>query len=153
MNTQFRFWWHWLVVVACGVLVFSVALVTLPDLMYLLFNLLFFSASQAQLAFSEGATTYIKFVYGVLGAVMVGWSVLMLLTLVGPFRRRQREAWLSLAASLTIWFVVDSGYSVLTGFWQNAALNVAFFAGFAVPLVATYRFFRGAVQVRGTSAH
>jgi hypothetical protein len=148
MNSHFQFWWRWLVVVACGTLLFGIALIALPNFMNQVFNAVFFSASQAHLAFDAGAATYIKFVYGVLGAVMVGWAVLLLLTLIGPFRSGQREAWQSLVASIAIWFVVDSSYSVWAGFWQNAILNAVFFVGFAVPLVATYHFFRGAVRMR-----
>ncbi|MBC8042814.1 MAG: hypothetical protein IAF08_05140, partial [Rhizobacter sp.] len=78
--------------------------------------------------------------------VIVGWSVALLLTLASSFRRREREGWNTLAASVGIWFTVDSTYSLISGFWQNAVFNVVFFVCFAIPLAATYSHFEKKVE-------
>ncbi|WP_193199869.1 hypothetical protein [Nostoc sp. MG11] len=142
MNLWFRLWWYWLVIVTCGVTIFSISLVILPDFMQLFFNAMLFSSSQAHTTFDEIAYSYIKFLYGILGAVMVGWSVTLLFILAGPFHRGQREAWYAMTVSVLVWFVLDSSLSISSGFWQNAVFNTMFLIFFAIPLVATYRYFQ-----------
>jgi hypothetical protein len=142
MNLWFRLWWYWLVIVTCGVTIFSISLVILPDFMQLFFNAMLFSSSQAHTTFGEIAYSYIKFLYGILGAVMVGWSVALLFILAGPFYRGQREAWYAITVSVLVWFMLDSSLSISAGFWQNAVFNTMFLIFFAIPLVATYRYFQ-----------
>ncbi|MBW4687573.1 MAG: hypothetical protein KME40_21280 [Komarekiella atlantica HA4396-MV6] len=141
MNLWFRFWWYWLIIATCGVTIFGISLVILPDFMQLFFNAMFFSPLQAHTTFSNIAHSYIKFLYGVLGAVMVGWSVTLLFILVGPFHRGQREAWYAMTVSVLVWFMLDSSLSISTGFWQNAVFNTIFLVFFAIPLTATYMYF------------
>lgn len=135
-------WWYWLVVVTCGVTIFSISLIILPDFMQLFFNAMFFSLSQAHTTFGEVAYSYIKFLYGVLGAVMIGWSVTLLFIIARPFRRGQREAWYAITASVLVWFMLDSSLSISAGFWQNAVFNAIFLVLFIIPLAATYRNFQ-----------
>jgi hypothetical protein len=142
MNSWLRFWWYWLVIAICGVTIFSLSLVFLPDFMQLFFNKMFFSSSQAHSTFSGVAYSYIKFVYGVLGAVMFGWSVALLYIVAVPFRSGKREAWYAITASILMWFIVDSLFSISTGFWQNAIFNTTFIVFFVIPLIATYRNFQ-----------
>ena len=46
-----------------------------------------------------------------------------------------------LAVSLIAWYLPDTVYSLVSGFWQNAVLNTGMLALFAIPLVATFRRF------------
>jgi hypothetical protein len=80
------------------------------------------------------ALRYVRFVYGVLGAVMFGWALALWFIITGPFRERQRWAWNAVVASMIGWFVVDTTLSLLSGYGENAILNVAFALMFAVPL-------------------
>lgn len=141
MNPKFLFWWRWLVVVTLGVLLFGLSLVLLPRPTQQLFNWLFFSSPQGNPAFSEAAVAYITFVCAVLGAVMFGWAVALLYALFGPFRCELREGWNMVTVSLTAWFVPDTAFSLWSGFWQNAVLNIGFAILFAIPLAATYQGF------------
>lgn len=43
-----------------------------------------------------------------------------------------------IAASLLAWFLPDTGFSLWSGFWQNALFNLGFAVLFLVPLAATY---------------
>ena len=60
-----------------------------------------------QLIFGTGANPiqgvealdYTRFVYGVLGAVMVGWSVALWSVVTGPLRHREPWAWNAVGAS------------------------------------------------------
>src|SRR5690606_2726878 len=131
----------WLVVVSIGVMVFSAGFIVAPGLMDTLFDWMFFSASRSNATFSAEADAYIAFTYGVLGAGLIGWMVLVLRVGIGPFRRGEREGWDMIAWSMTVWFVVDTGFSLASGFWENAIFNTGFLVAFAIPLAATYRSF------------
>jgi hypothetical protein len=74
----------------------------------------------------------------VLGAVMVGWATALLMVVLGPFARRSRLAWSTVAVSLAGWFLVDTSLSLASGHWPNAVLNVVLAVLFAVPLAATF---------------
>lgn len=135
------FWWCWILVVTIGLMIFSLSFIILPNVMQDFFYALFFSASKTNMFFSDDARKYITFICGVLGAVMVGWSITLLSFLSGPFRRGEREAWYAVTRSIGIWFVLDSGFSFYSGFVANVILNIVFFVFFAVPLAATYKRF------------
>ena len=92
----------------------------------------------------DRARAYAGFVYGVLGAVMVGWMALTFAVATGPLRRRERWAWRAVACSLSGWFAVDTLMSLVSGYPENALLNVAFALAFAPPLAALRRTARGA---------
>ncbi len=139
-NQVSLFWWRWLMLVTVGVLLFSLGFILLPDVMQSLFNWMFFAAPQAR--FDAEATHYLKFTYGVLGAVMAGWMVTLLSILLRSFRRGEREAWDTITLSMLVWFVIDTLFSLSMGFPQNAVFNGLFFVLFAIPLGATYRQFR-----------
>jgi hypothetical protein len=142
MDTQMhQFWWRWLLVVMIGVIVFALGFIFLPDVMQDFFDKVIFAAPPVTDRFGDEAAHYIKFVNGVLGAVMVGWMTALLPILLRPFRRGEREAWNTVTLSIVIWFVTDSAFSLWMGFPQNAYFNVLFFVLFIIPLAATYRHF------------
>jgi hypothetical protein len=137
-----RFWWAWLIVVTIGVEALGLVLVLAPAVGRRVFGLLIFGSSTGIEELGAAATPYITLAHGVLGAVMLGWGAALLFIVLGPFRRGSRESWFTLAVSVTAWFIADTAFSVWTGYWQNAALNVVIGALFAIPLAATYRSFR-----------
>ena len=133
----FQFWWRWLMVVTGGVIVYSLGLMFLPTTMHQAFNTLFYGASDA----NGDLTDYISLIYGVLGAVIIGWMVMLMSILMTAFRRGEREAWQTIVLSMVIWFVVDSGFSIYIGVIEHAIFNVIFMILFAIPLGATYPHF------------
>ncbi len=135
------FWWRWMVAVTILLLLFSLSFVLLPQVIHNLFEAVFIATGSLAQPVNADALGYIHFVYGVLGAVMVGWMVLLLFTVFGPLRRGERAGWLASASTVLIWFVVDSGWSVVSGFAANALLNSGFLILFLIPLAATYRDF------------
>ena len=134
-----RFWWHWLIAVTVGVLLFGASMVLAPGFTRQFFGVLLFSSPEAIADYGEPAVAYITLVHGVLGAVMFGWGFALLFIVLGPLRRGSHDAWLTLAVSVAAWFIPDTAFSLLTGFWQNAALNIVFAVLFLIPLTATYR--------------
>jgi hypothetical protein len=92
---------------------------------------------------SVGDTEYLRGVYGVLGAVMVGWMVVLHGLVRGPLRRRECWAWQLTARSVIVWFVLDSSISAFL-IPRNVMLNLVFLVGFAVALVPLRRECRAA---------
>ncbi|MCA9985195.1 MAG: hypothetical protein KDE59_12900 [Anaerolineales bacterium] len=131
------FWINWLLVATAGVTLFGLAFVLLPDVMQRLFNWLLFG--QTASPFAADVNAYLTFVYGVLGAVMVGWSLCLFYLIHNPLRRGERGGWLALALSLAVWYAIDTPFSLATGNPGNAALNTLFLLIFAIPIVANVR--------------
>lgn len=142
LNSWLRFWWYWLIIVICGLIIFSLSLILTPDFMQQFFDTIFSSTIPAHTTFDDAAYSYIKFLYGLLGAVMIGWSVTLFYILAQPFRRGEIEGWFAMIASILVWFTIDSSFSLSKGFWQNAVLNVTFLGLLAIPLAATYQSFK-----------
>ncbi len=138
MRKPSSFWVAWLLVASAGVVLFGLALVLAPDVALQGFSLLVYSDSQRIATYGQEAVRYASLVHAVIGGVMVGWGVALVLVVRGPFASGARIGWQVVAVSLVSWFVPDTTYSLWSGFWQNAVLNLAFFLVFAVPLVATY---------------
>lgn len=138
MAPHFKFWQRWLMVVTLSWMVFSLALVVAPRLTRQFFGLLIYASPDKIDTFGSAAVAYISLVHAVLGAVMFGWATALLCVVMGPFKQRSFQAWLTLVVSLTAWFIPDTAYSLWSGFWQNAAFNMVFVVLFAIPLMATY---------------
>ncbi|HXH55670.1 hypothetical protein [Iamia sp.] len=83
----------------------------------------------------DRAVDHVLLVYGVLGAVILGWAVLMVLLAVGPLARRERWAWWTVVASTSAWLVVDTAMSMARGYVGHAAFNLVFLVALGVPLL------------------
>jgi hypothetical protein len=67
---------------------------------------------------------------------MVGWGVAMLYVVRSLLLKGRGEGWYVIALSIAAWYIPDTAYSILSGFWQNAVLNSVFLFLFLVPLWA-----------------
>jgi len=141
MRERERFWQRWLLAATVGVALFGLALVIAPAFGLRVFGLLIYGSTSGIDALGESATPYIALVHGVLGATMFGWAIALGALVVGPFARGSWEAWIAITLSVTGWFVVDTVFSLVIGFWPNAVLNLAFAGLFAIPLAATFKSF------------
>jgi len=135
-TTVSRFWINWLLAVCAGVVVFGLVLVLAPGLARQGFSWLVYASPERIDAFGPEPARYIGLAHAVIGGVMVGWGS----ALFGITRRLlatgSRLGWNLVALSVAAWYVPDTGYSLLSGYWQNAALNTGFLAVFALPLMA-----------------
>ena len=143
MTSKSALWDRWLLVVGWVVVLFGLLLAVFNRSapMDLLFH------DQIDPAFwpdapPPAALSFRTWAYAVLGATMAGWGLLVVALANNPFARRERWARNALAASLGLWFVVDTSLSLAAGVAFNAAFNTLFLLMVAAPVVATWRDFR-----------
>lgn len=130
-------WINWLLAVTAGVAGFGLLLVIAPALTRQGFSLLVYAAPRRIDTFGEEPVRYISLANAVIGGVMVGWGAALFYITKTLLARGSRTAWNLLALSVGAWFIPDTAYSLLSGYWQNAVLNTVFLVLFAVPLRAT----------------
>lgn len=132
------FWRRSLVLTALLVAVYAMALVVIGPTAARLFDALGFGMSSG--AVPEGAPqAHVLFVYGVLGSVLAAWMLTVAGIAAFLLPRAGTDAWLVLAIPVLIWFVLDTGFSLVVGSWQHAAFNVAFLAALGIPLLGWRR--------------
>ena len=130
-------WINWLLAVTAGVVAFGLVLVTAPSLTRRGFSLLVYTSPEHIDTFGQEAVRYISLTHAVIGGVMAGWGAALFYITRTLLARGSRIAWDLLGLSVSAWFVPDTLYSLLSGYWQNALLNTVFLVLFAVPLWAT----------------
>jgi hypothetical protein len=118
-------------------IIFGSVLVALPWIAQSLFALMVFGATDYPVSFSDEAMSYIRLAHAVMGAVIVGWFILVLWVVRSQLARGTPDAWRALTACLGTWFILDTAFSLVTGYWQNAALNTTILMLFLPGLVAT----------------
>lgn len=131
-------WDRWLATVILGIAVYGGILVvggTVPDA---LFDRLGFGMADGGIT-GGPPQTYVLFISGVLGAVLIGWMLLLLAVARGPLLRRERWAWRAVAVCFAVWFLVDTGFSLAIGSPAHALFNVGFAAAVGIPLAALRR--------------
>lgn len=77
---------------------------------------------------------YLNLPFMVLGAVLAGWSLMMIQIVRGPLRDGSGWAVPILIRSLVVWFVLDTGMSLVLGFPMHALFNVPFAVALGIPL-------------------
>lgn len=126
-------WINWLTVVLVIVLLYSILLVVAGAIAGSLFDLLGFGPS-ASIATPE-VREYLRLPYMVLGAVLAGWSLLMLLIVRGPLKEGAAWAPGYLLLAVALWFFLDTAMSLVLGFPTHALFNVPFAVALGVPLI------------------
>jgi len=81
----------------------------------------------------------LRFSLGVMGAVSIGWSVMLHLVVKEAIARGAagRSLWNAVTAGMVSWFVLDSTLSVLTGFGLNLIPNIALVGMYWLGLVGS----------------
>ena len=79
--------------------------------------------------------SYLRLPYMVLGAVMAGWTFLMIQIVRGPLKDGSPWARTFLAQSLSLWFVLDTGMSFVLGWPAHALFNIPFAFALGLPLL------------------
>jgi hypothetical protein len=95
-----------------------------------------YGTTEAMESFGAEQVRYISLAHAVLGGVLVGWGFALFYAVKTFFASHARATWNLVAGSLAAWFIPDTGYSLSSGYWQNAVLNLGFLVVFALPLWA-----------------
>ncbi|MFC1834739.1 hypothetical protein ACFL2Q_08390 [Thermodesulfobacteriota bacterium] len=137
----FDFWRKWLMVVSVALVAFGVVLALFPRSPLLDYAL----NSRIDPVFwpdgnmPESAAQFRAWLYGVLGATISGWGIVMAFIVHYPFRAQQWWAWNAMAAGITTWFLIDTALSAAHHVMFNVLFNTVVFLLIAVPLIATRR--------------
>lgn len=121
----------YLTAVAGSVIVFAALMLVTRVVTEGLFAWMFFGEAGEPAGFSQEAVDYYRLVYSILGAVMIGWFALVIWVVRGPLASGVAGAWTALVSSIGGWFLIDTTFSLASGFWENAVLNLIFLGAFA----------------------
>lgn len=126
-------WITWLQVVLVLLFVYSLLLVVAGATARSMFSAFGFGPPRP--IDNEEVREYLKLPFMVLGAVLAGWSFMMLQIVRGPLRSGDVWALPILVRSLVLWFVVDTVMSFVLGYPMHALFNVPIGVALAIPLV------------------
>ena len=139
---RFLFWQRWLFGFSLIVIVFGLGMALLNRTsLFAIFD------SQVNPAFlgndplPTGMNEFQGWAYGVLGATMAGWGVILAFIAERPFRNRERWAWNTLLLGLSLWYLTDTSISLYFGVVFNAVFNTVIFILAVLPLIFTRREF------------
>lgn len=135
-SNKFEFWWKLVLVSSIVLLVFGILLFMIglsPILTAIFYNT--FNSEQNFNELNSQTQAYIQLTTSVLGAIILGWSVLYLTVVWVPLRRREKWAWNAACLSILSWFVSDTLISILLISWANVILNTIVFLIVFIPLL------------------
>ena len=131
MTTR-KTWLAWLQVVLILLFLYALVLVFAGGIARSMFSAFGFGPSDA--IDTDEVRDYLELPFMVLGAVMAGWTFMMLQIVRGPLRDGAAWALPALTRSLVLWFVLDTGMSLVLGFPAHALFNIPFAIALAIPL-------------------
>ena len=136
---SFIFWQRWLLVFAVLLILFGVGMVFFNTTS--VFDALFNDNINPAFWGSDGpdptALRFQSWAYGLLGATIAGWGVIIFFLVKIPFAQREKWAWNAFFWGLLLWYVLDTGASIYYGVLFNAAFNTAIFLVALIPLLFT----------------
>jgi hypothetical protein len=137
---SFLFWQRWLVIVnIIGVIVgFLFPFISKVDCIAKGYNQALAEAFFGRTSLHEDVFVYNQWVWAMLGAVIMGWSICMLFIALHPFKNRDQWAWWCLGISLIGTFIVDIGFSVYFNFYTEIIIALAWFIPGIIPIIATH---------------
>lgn len=127
------FWLTWLTVILVLVFAYSMVLVAAGSVAGSLFTALGFGPPAS--IDTDEVRDYLRLPFMVLGAVLAGWSLMMLLLVRGPVREGSEWALSALRWSVSVWFVLDTAMSLVLGFPTHALFNLTFALALGLPIV------------------
>lgn len=91
----------------------------------------------------RGTQDFRTWVYGAWGATIAGWGVSLLFLIYNAYEKRARWAWFAIALGLGIWYVLDTGVSIIFRVHFNVVFNSLILLAVVIPLAGTYQQMRG----------
>ena len=141
--SSFNFWQKWLFAVSSimAALGLFIALFNRSQIFDCVFNNQINPTFWIENAVVPGIIDFQSWIYGVLGATVTGWGILMAFIAKYPFKEKQKWSWNCLALATILWFVVDTSISIYFRVYFNAVFNTILFLAITLPLLFTRRYF------------
>jgi len=152
-NRRFGFWQKWMVVYSIMCIILGLVMTFgSSSIIFQSYNRSVARAFWDQPYLHEAVSAYHPWIFAVLGSSLTGWSVCFLFLALYPFKRRERWAYYCFIISILVWASMDSAFSLYFGIHTEVLFNLGAVAGFAIPLIATYRdFFPEPMDDRSTA--
>lgn len=134
--TAEKFWLGWLkitmwLIVIVGALLALFSDYLFADFLNLKINSIFFKGEPPMLQ----VELLKKWLFGISGAVMMGWGLSMLYVVSIPFKQREQWAWRCIFYPVLVWYIIDSAVSVYFGVGFNVIINSVLFLQIVAPLL------------------
>lgn len=136
---SFNFWQKWLVIIGIISMGMS-AILMLPamfnaELSYI--SSAFWKSGVVPLEAQE----FYNWVFGVYAAMGTAWALFIVFVAYSPFKRKEKWSWYCLFSCISVWFVIDTAFSLSFGFNENAINNGLLYVLLMLPLIFTKREF------------
>lgn len=141
---KFNFWQKWFFITALIIIVLGLGLAFLGQttIFNCLINNQINNAFYGTPQIPEDAFKYQRFIYGVLGAVVAGWGIVLAFIAQHPFKKKEKWVWKSIILGASFWFITDTGFSVYYKAYNNALMNTLLFIIIVLPLILTRNEFK-----------
>ncbi len=138
----FSFWQRWLFGVGLLIILFGI-------MMALFSGTKLFQPFDSQVnpvfwgteRLADNVRRFQQWIYGVLGATVAGWGILLTFIAHYPFKKKEKWSWDCLLVALLVWFLVDTAISLHFRVYFNAIFNTVLLILVVLPLVFTRRHF------------
>lgn len=143
--TSNNFWQKWLFIFGIFISIFGIVLAFFSntDLMNFLFNHQIDPVFWGDVTMQDNAVNFRSWIYGVSGAVILGWGVTITFIAHYPFNEKQKWAWNCIFLGAMVWFIPDTVITIKYGVGFNIFFNISLMALMILPLLFTYNQFHG----------
>ncbi len=139
---SFSFWQRWLLVCGIMIAVFGIVMALVSGTpLFDVFNRQIDPAFWGTNAVGDAARQFQQWIYGVWGATIAGWGILLTFIARYPFARKERWAWNCIVFGLLVWFVLDTSLSFFYKVYFNVAFNTGLLVVAMLPVVFTRKDF------------
>jgi len=147
----FGFWHRWLFISSVGLSLFGLVLFAFPGSLVvdILFNREINTVFWGSKTMPANLSNYQQWIYGLLGATIAGWGIVLAFLSAVPFGKKENWSWWAVFSGLVVWFLLDTFASPRYQVTYNTFVNIVVMLMVGLPLLFTRKnFFRS----RGKSA-
>jgi hypothetical protein len=151
--TSINFWQKWLFIFGLYLFIFGIVLAFFSNshLINFLFNHQIDPVFWGNVKPPDNAINFRSWIYGVLGAVISGWGIMIAFIAHYPFKEKKKWAWNCIFLAALVWFIPDTIISIKYEVGFNIFVNILLLLLMLLPLVLTYNQFysRRVIQTAG----
>ena len=140
---RFIFWQRWLLISTYFVILFGLVMVFLnsTELYNRVINDQYNPVFWGNNTISKNAELFQQWVYGAWGATIIGWGIIVAFIAQYPFKRKEKWSWMGLTIMLSVWYLLDTGISLVYRVYANVVLNTILGIMLFLPLFYTRKEF------------